>query len=270
LKRFINRISLIFTFAFVCFSASNVKAGSGAATSGTGDGFLHHYFVTPFSALLKGVAELFHGDYGLSIICVTLIIRILLLPLFVNQYKKQKSFQQKLKAIKPELDAIQSKLKKTKDPEKQRELQQEMFAIYRENELNPLSIGCLPMLIQIPVIFGFYTAIRSSPEIASHGFLWFNLGSSDVILSLLVGVMYIIQFQVSQKLNVQQMETSSAMMQQAKLMGFVFPVMTTVFSLNAPAALPLYWFTSALFMTGQTILIKLLYGTKQNSEAKTV
>lgn len=270
MKRMINKLSFIFIFAFTILAVSTAQAGTGAASGGTGDGFIHHYFVSPFSALLKGVAELFHGDFGLSIICVTLIIRLLLLPLFVNQYKKQQIFQQKLAVIKPELDAIQSKLKKTKDPVKQREIQQEMFAVYRENKLNPLAMGCLPMLIQIPIIFGFYSAIRTTPEIASHEFLWFNLGNSDVILSLLVGVMYIIQFQVSQRLNVQPNPTNQGMMQQAKLMTFLFPVITTVFSLSAPSALPLYWFTSALFMTGQTIMIKILYGTRNKIEAESV
>lgn len=269
MKRFIHKISLLFTFVITILAASTAQASSGAA-GGTDGGMIHHYFVTPFSALLKSVAELFQGDYGLSIICVTLIIRLLLLPLFVNQFKKQQSFQQKLTIIKPELDAIQNKLKKTKDPVKQREIQQEMFALYRDNKLNPLAMGCLPMLIQIPIIFGFYTAIRSTQEMASHGFLWFNLGNSDVILSLLVGVMYIIQFQVSQKVNMPPNPANQGMMNQARLMGILFPLFTTVFSLSAPSALPLYWFTSALFMTGQTIMIKVFYGTKSKTEAESV
>ncbi|MFB8735100.1 membrane protein insertase YidC [Bacillus sp. SL00103] len=78
--------------------------------------------------------------------------------------------------LKPQIDDIQSKLKKTKEPEKQKELQMEMMKVYKENNVNPLAMGCLPMLIQIPIVLGFYSAIRSTPEIATHSFLWFNLG----------------------------------------------------------------------------------------------
>ncbi|MBD5010628.1 OxaA precursor, partial [Xanthomonas citri pv. citri] len=85
------------------------------------------------------------------------------------------------------------KLKKTKDPEKQKELQMEMMKLYQEHNINPLAMGCLPMLIQSPIMIGLYYAIRSTPEIASHSFLWFSLGQSDILMSLSAGIMYFVQ-----------------------------------------------------------------------------
>lgn len=128
--------------------------------------------------------RLFHGEYGLSIILVTIIVRIVVLPLFVNQFKKQRVFQEKMAVIKPQVDSIQAKMKQTKDAEKQKELQMEMMKLYREHNLNPMAMGCLPMLVQFPILIGFYYAIRSTPEIASHSFLWFSLGHSDILVSL--------------------------------------------------------------------------------------
>ncbi len=106
---------------------------------------------------------------------------------------------------------------------KQREIQQEMMQLYQKHNINPLAMGCLPMLIQFPILIGFYYAIRSTPEIASHSFLWFNLGHSDIIVSLCAGFMYFIQFYVSQKLNAQNAQTNPAAQQSAKIMGFFFP-----------------------------------------------
>ncbi|ARB37625.1 membrane protein insertase YidC [Bacillus subtilis] len=234
-------------------------------------GFFHDYLIEPFSALLKGVAGLFHGEYGLSIILVTIIVRMVVLPLFVNQFKKQRVFQEKMAVIKPQVDSIQAKLKKTKDPEKQKELQMEMMKLYQENNINPLAMGCLPMLIQFPIVIGFYYAIRSTPEIASHSFLWFSLGQSDILVSLSAGAMYFIQAYVAQKLSAKYsaVPQNLAAQQSAKLMVFIFPVMMTIFSLNVPAALPLYWFTSGLFLTVQNIVLQMTHHKSKKTAALT-
>ncbi|URZ95845.1 membrane protein insertase YidC [Bacillus subtilis] len=234
-------------------------------------GFFHDYLIEPFSALLKGVAGLFHGEYGLSIILVTIIVRMVVLPLFVNQFKKQRVFQEKMAAIKPQVDSIQAKLKKTKDPEKQKELQMEMMKLYQENNINPLAMGCLPMLIQSPIMIGLYYAIRSTPEIASHSFLWFSLGQSDILMSLSAGIMYFVQAYIAQKLSAKYsaVPQNPAAQQSTKLMVFIFPVMMTIFSLNVPAALPLYWFTSGLFLTVQNIVLQMTHHKSKKTAALT-
>ncbi|PAO69098.1 membrane protein insertase YidC [Bacillus sp. X2(2017)] len=234
-------------------------------------GFFHDYLIEPFSALLKGVAGLFHGEYGLSIILVTIIVRMVVLPLFVNQFKKQRVFQEKMAAIKPQVDSIQAKLKKTKDPEKQKELQMEMMKLYQENNINPLAMGCLPMLIQSPIMIGLYYAIRSTPEIASHSFLWFSLGQSDILMSLSAGIMYFVQAYIAQKLSAKYsaVPQNPAAQQSTKLMVFIFPVVMTIFSLNVPAALPLYWFTSGLFLTVQNIVLQMSHHKSKKSAALT-
>ncbi|MCC2116306.1 membrane protein insertase YidC [Bacillus halotolerans] len=234
-------------------------------------GFFHDYLIEPFSSLLKGVAGLFHGEYGLSIILVTVIVRVVVLPLFVNQFKKQRVFQEKMAVIKPQVDNIQAKIKKTKDPEKQKELQMEMMKLYQEHNINPLAMGCLPMLIQSPIMIGLYYAIRSTPEIASHSFLWFSLGQSDILVSLSAGIMYFVQAYVAQKLSAKYsaVPQNPAAQQSAKLMVFIFPVMMTIFSLNVPAALPLYWFTSGLFLTVQNVVLQMTHHKHKNTAALT-
>ncbi len=256
LKKFFTAALLLLSTLLI---GGHASAATGSSPAGDGN-FFQHYIVVPFSDLIKGIAGLFHGSYGLSIILVTIIVRFLVLPLFANQFKKQRVMQEKMALVKPEMDAIQSKLKKTKDPAKQKELQQEMMKLYQKHNINPLAIGCLPMLIQFPILVGLYYAIRSTPEIASHSFLWFNLGHADVFMSLCAGLMYFIQFYVTQKMNAQtSAQSNPAAQQSAKIMGLFFPVMMTIFSLNVPAALPLYWMTSGLFLTIQSVVLHHLY-----------
>lgn len=216
--------------------------------------FFQTVFVHTFSNAIHGIAMLFNGSFGLSIIFLTLIIRLLLMPLMLKQYKSQQQMKEKMDALKPELDMIQSKIKKTKDKNEQQKLQQEMMGLYQKHGVNPLAMGCLPMLIQMPILMGFYYAIRGSHEIATHSFLWFNLGHSDIWITAIAGIVYYLQFKVS-------MSNMTGQQQQMKFMGLLSPIMIVMFSFNAPAALPLYWAVGGTFLIIQTLIGKKLYQT---------
>lgn len=177
------------------------------------------------------------------------------MPLMLKQYKSQQQMKEKMEALKPELDTIQAKIKKTKDSKEQQKLQQEMMGLYQKHGVNPLAIGCLPMLIQMPILMGFYYAIRGSHEIATHSFLWFNLGESDIWITAIAGIVYYLQFKVSMS------NISGQQQQQMKFMGLLSPIMIVMFSFNAPAALPLYWAVGGTFLIIQTLIGKKLYQT---------
>ena len=109
------------------------------------------------------------------------------------------------------------------------------------------------MLIQMPILMGFYYAIRGSQEIASHSFLWFNLGQSDLILTALAGIVYYLQFRVSQSTMTQEQQ------KQMSKIGLISPIMIVIVSLNAPAALPLYWTVGGTFLIFQSLIGRKLY-----------
>lgn len=233
-----------------------------SAADGKGDGFFHTYFVEPFIVSIHFLAELFNGNYGLSIILVTFIIRLLLMPFMLKQYKNQMAMKEKMDIMKPEMEDIQKRLKEEKDPKKKQELQQEMMGLYKKHGVNPLNMGCLPILIQMPILTGFYYAIRGSEEIATHRFLWFSLGHPDIIITIIAGVIYYFQFKVSQSsMPVQQQ-------QQMKFMGLLSPLMIVMFSISAPAALPLYWAFGGMFLILQTWLSRRLYSRTKKTEVK--
>lgn len=252
----INRslpILLLLAFTTVLLSAC-----SGA--NGKGDGFFNTYFVEPFAVSIHYLAELFNGSYGLSIILITLCIRLILMPFMLKQYRNQMNMKEKMDVMKPEMDAIQKKMKEEKDPKKKQEMQQELMGLYQKHGVNPLNMGCLPLLIQMPILTGFYYAIRGSEEIASHRFLWFSLGDPDIIITLIAGVIYYFQFKVSQS------SMPVAQQQQMKFMGLMSPLMIVMFSFNSPAALPLYWAVGGTFLMLQTWLSRKLYKKANNIE----
>lgn len=245
---------------YILFMLSIITLLLSACQGQTGqnsDGIFHKYLVEPFASLIHGVATLFNDNFGIAIIVITLLIRLILMPLMLKQYKTQQNMKEKMDVLKPEMDAIQKKIKATKVQKEQQKLQQEMMGLYRKHGVNPLNMGCLPILLQMPILMGFYYAIRGSEEIATHSFLWFNLGHSDIWITAAAGIVYYIQFKVSQSnMPVQQQ-------QQMKFMGLLSPIMIVFVSLNAPAALPLYWTVGGIFLTLQTMLGRKLYQAKK-------
>jgi YidC/Oxa1 family membrane protein insertase len=168
--------------------------------------------------------------------------------------------KEKMDKLKPELDVIQKKLKGTKDQKEQQKLQQEMMGLYQKHGVNPLNVGCLPLLIQMPILMGLYYAISGSHEIATHSFLWFNLGQPDLWITAAAGIVYLLQFKASQaNMTLEQQK-------QLKFMGLLSPLMIVIFSFNAPAALPLYWTVGGVFLILQTYISRKLYSVK-TSEA---
>ncbi|MBM7095460.1 MULTISPECIES: membrane protein insertase YidC [Alteribacter] len=244
-------------------------AGCGASTepiNAETTGVFNHYVVWPFSFLIKFFAGMFAGNYGLSLVFMTFLIRLALMPLMMKQYKGQRTTREKMAHIQPAMKEIQEKYKDRKNPENQKKLQQEMMALYKEHNFNPItSMGCLPMLIQFPIMIGFYYAIMRTPEIAQHSFLWFNLGQTDMILPFIAGGVYLIQFRVSMSGMDDQQQKQMAML------GYVTPIIMGVFSFNVAAALPLYWSVSGLLLIFQTLLFKTMYNSKkQTAETTTV
>lgn len=230
-------------------------SGCGSAT-GTIDestpGFFNHYVIYPLSEVIQWLAVQFHDNYGFAIMAVTVLIRVVLFPLMFRQFRSQQNMKAKMAVLQPEMKLLEEKYKGKTSSEDTASKQQEMMALYSKHKVNPLAVGCLPMLIQLPILTGLYSAIRLTPEIASHSFLWFKLGETDMLLPILAAVIYFIQFKVSQIGN------DAPQNKQLAFMGYLSPVMMGAFALFAPAAISLYWVTGGLFMIAQTFLLNKL------------
>ncbi|MWC26749.1 membrane protein insertase YidC [Paenibacillus sp. MMS18-CY102] len=241
---------------------------SGCGANGTIDsstpGTFNHYIVYPFSTVIQHVAGWFDGSYGISIIVITLLVRLILMPLMIRQQTGQLAMRAKMKALTPELVAVKEKYKSRKDAESQRKLQQETMQLYQQHGVNPLAIGCLPLLVQLPILTGLYYAIRMTPELKTHTFLWFKLGSADPVMPFIAAGVYLIQSFVSQRLS----GSDASQQKQMAILMYLSPVMMGLFSFTAPAALPLYWAVGGVFMIGQSWLAYKLYQRRTVKQAE--
>ncbi|MHA6481985.1 membrane protein insertase YidC [Paenibacillus sp. strain BS8-2] len=230
--------------------------GCGNATGtidGDTPGVFNHYVIYPLSAFIVWIAGLFQDNYGIAIMAITLIIRLALFPLMLRQFKSQMTMKGKMAALQPELKALEAKFKDKKDADSLSKKQQETMALYQKHNVNPLAIGCLPMLIQMPILMGLYSAIRMTPELSTHSFLWFKLGEPDMLLPVIAAVVYFLQFKISQSAN------QNEQAKQMAFLGYLSPIMMGAFALFAPAAISLYWVTGGLFMIAQSYLLNKLY-----------
>jgi len=210
------------------------------------EGIWNSFFVYPMSQLITYFANLFKGSYGLAIIVVTIIIRLILLPLNVKQIRSSKAMQD----IQPELKALQEKYQ-SKDASTQQKLQQETMELFQKHGVNPLA-GCLPILVQMPILIAMYHAIMRTEAIKAGNFLWFELGAPDPIylLPLIAGGATFLQ----QKLMMSGSPASQN--PQMTVMLYMMPIMITVIAMFFPSALALYWVVGNVFMVAQTIFIR--------------
>lgn len=222
---------------------------------------------TPLGYLLNFIYG-FCGDYGISIIIFTLIVRGCLFPLYASQIKGQ----MKMSSIQPKMQAIQKKYADNRE-----EQGRQMQKLYKEENYNPM-MGCLPLLIQMPILFGLFYLLRNpmayidNPEIimASHeSFLWLqDLSQPDAwILPIIVGFSTFASMTVTSKITGGAVQgdmggmggmgggTGAQMQSMMKVMRVFMPVFIFVMGRSMPAGLSIYWFVGNVFTVGQTWLL---------------
>lgn len=211
----------------------------------------------PFAKFLFFLMNIFHkltNSWGLSIILLTVALRIMLYPL--NAWSMRSSTQ--MQQIMPEIQAIQEKYKK--DPKKS---QEEVIKLYREKKINPLS-GCLPLLIQIPFLIGMFDLLKSAFELRGASFIpgWIdNLSAPDVLFSwttplpfignqfhllpILTGLVMFFQqrWMTASPKDPSQLTEKE---RQQKAMGSIFAVMFTFMFYNFPSGINIYWISTSL------------------------
>jgi YidC/Oxa1 family membrane protein insertase len=238
-KRILLLIGIASVFLFLSGCTEISKPINAEST-----GFWNEYIVYPLSWVIVKGAELLGGSFGFSLIVVTLLIRLALLPLMIKQTRSSKAMQ----ALQPEMKSLREKYS-SKDQKTQQKLQQETMALFQKHGVNPMA-GCFPLIVQMPILIGFYHAISRTREIADHSFLWFDLGDKDpfYILPIIAGITTFIQ----QKLMMAGQEHNPQM----AMMLWMMPIMIVIFAFNFPAALSLYWVVGNIFMIAQTYFIK--------------
>ena len=246
-----------------------------------------HYILDPLYYAVSWVLVQFHSFLGLlfgksahesikwslSIILLVVLIRVILIPLFVKQIKSQRA----LTALQPHMKEIQKRYKD--DRQKQSE---EMMKLYKEHKTNPLA-SCFPILAQAPIFFALFTVLNGISTGKGHGFLkgatleaakqakFFGadlssrfIGShgnaqTKIVTVLLILFMSASTFSTQRQLmtkGMPKMDSSNNMMlQQQKIMLYVFPVIFAISGVNFPVGVLLYWGTTNLWTFGQQMYV---------------
>jgi len=192
--------------------------------------------------LLQDLLTFFYGitvslgiaNYGLAIILITLAIKLVLYPLTVKQVKGMKAMQD----LQPKMKELQEKYKGNAE-----KLNKEMAILYKDSGVNPLS-GCLPLLVQMPILMGIFFAIRDYQYAHTPSFFWMtDLSLPDPL--------YVLPILSAATTYIQQKQTTTDTNQQAKIMMNLMPLFIGYISLTFPAGLVLYWVMSNIFQIAQ-------------------
>jgi YidC/Oxa1 family membrane protein insertase len=211
-------------------------------------------------------------QWSVGIIGLVVLIRIILIPLFVKQIKSQRA----LTALQPHMKAIQKKYKD--DRQKQSE---EMMKLYKEHKTNPFA-SCFPILAQAPIFFALFTVLNGISQNKSHGylkgeylisaqqanffgaplsgtFLGTSEGGTKLVAILLIAFMSATTFTTQRQLMVKGMpkmdSSNNMMLQQQKIMLYLFPIIFAVTGVNFPIGVLIYWSTTNLWTWGQQFYV---------------
>jgi YidC/Oxa1 family membrane protein insertase len=191
------------------------------------------------------------GSWSWSIVALTVIVRMLLVPLTVRQIHSM----QNLQAHAPEMKRIQQQYKHDRA-----RMNQEMMAFYKENQINPAS-SCLPMLAQFPVFIALFFVLRDAESelIRQHGIAgldWLGLVTITQDTKEAWGPLLIVLYGISQLTSSYLMSQNMQMAQRVMLL--VLPIAFIPFVLNFPSGLMIYWLTTNLWTTGQGLITRRL------------
>jgi YidC/Oxa1 family membrane protein insertase len=203
------------------------------------------------------------GNYGWAIVILTIGIRVLFFPLLYSGQIKMRVMQEKMKRVQPKVKALRERYRRLEKKEAEKgtvgarqklrqEMNEELMKLYRDEDINPLGSmsGCLPILLQIPILYAFYTILSISIELRRARFmLWINdLSQKDpyYVTPIIMGGTQLVQ---------QAMTSSSIPDPAQRRMMYLMPIMFTWIFLNFPSGLVLYWLVNNLLGIGQQYLI---------------
>ena len=203
-------------------------------------------------------------DFGVAIIIVTIIVRLIILPLGIYQSWKATLHSEKMNALKHVLEPHQTRLKEATTQEEKLEAQQALFAAQKEHGISMFGgVGCFPLLIQMPFFSAIYFAAQHTEGVAEASFLGIALGSPSWILIACAGVLYYVQSLLS--LHGVEDETQR---EQLKKMIYMSPMMIVMFSIFSPASVTLYWVVGGFMMILQQFIVNYIIRPKLRKKVR--
>ena len=214
-------------------------------------------FVRPLAWIIINLGKIV-GNYGISVMVVGIIIRLIMMPFSAKTVKQQDN----LKKAQPELEKIERKYKDRTDQESMMQKSQETLAIYKKYNVNPMS-SCLISFIQLPLFFAFLEAINRVPAIFENSFWKFQLGTTPLVgikegnyFYIILIVLIVLFTALSFKMTMNQTSVTTESGVQTKYMMIFMTVFIGIASIQLPSAIALYWVVTNAFNVFQTLIFK--------------
>ncbi|MBL1060490.1 MULTISPECIES: membrane protein insertase YidC [Lactobacillus] len=252
IKKYTGVLALLVVTALVLSACGATNNPNVAPHSGI-YGWVYQWLGRPLQNIMIHTAHMVGGDNGAGwgIVIITVVVRLILMPLMLVQQNKSVRQQEKMARLQPQMKLIQTAMKhKGITPQQQMTLSGWQRELYSKNEMSLTGgIGCLPLIIQLPIMWGIYQAVFYSPQLAHSTFFGISLSQKSVVLAIVATIFTVIQGYISLiGIPEEQKKTMQSMM--------IFnPIMTLFFSLSFSGALALYWAAGNLVMIIQQIIV---------------
>ena len=241
-----KQVKRVLTIAFVILDIILITGGYDEHSK------MYRWIGHPLADIMTNIAHFIGGVNGIgwAIIIITAVLRLILLPFFLNQQVNTTLNQIKMQTLKPEIDKLQALSRKAGTTEEQQQASMAMMSLYRENDVSVIGgISFLTMAMQLPVFSGLYSAILHAPALKGATFLGFGLGKPQLVFAIAAGIVYLIQAWLAmQHMPEEQKKASATMM-------FISPIMIFVFAMIASGAIGLYFVVGGLFALLQSLIL---------------
>lgn len=252
--KYLKLLALVIVVALIvtgCSNAGNIQTGQ--PPHGGAYGWIYQWIGLPLEKLTLQIAHAIGGvnGAGWAIVIITLVVRTILLPLMLNQQKKSVTQQEKMRQLQPQMNLIQKALKhKPITQEQQLKISGWQRELYSKNNVSMLGgMGCLPLLIQMPIMIGIYDAVAYSSVLRHATFFGISLNSKSLVLAIIATVFAFIQGYLSLiGVPPEQKKSMQSMM-------FMNPIITLFFSLSFSGSLALYWAAGNFVMIIQQLIV---------------
>ncbi|NHL82492.1 membrane protein insertase YidC [Lactobacillus helveticus] len=252
IKKYTGVLALLVVAALVLSACGATNNPNVAPHSGI-YGWVYQWLGRPLQNIMIHTAHMVGGDNsaGWGIVIITVVVRLILMPLMLVQQNKSVRQQEKMARLQQQMKLIQAAMKhKGITPEQQMTLSGWQRELYSKNEMSLTGgIGCLPLIIQLPIMWGIYQAVFYSPQLAHSTFFGISLSQKSVVLAIIATIFTVIQGYISLiGIPEEQKKTMQSMM--------IFnPIMTLFLSLSFSGALALYWAAGNLVMIIQQVIV---------------
>ena len=248
---------VVFSCAFF-LSGCSIKNGEFISKS------FEAIFIVPMQRLLSLFSSWCGDQFGFGIILLVLLVRLCLLPFMIRQSKASHRIRRIKPVVAPLINQVKQHLKEAQTPKEKEKAHQQLMRLYKQYGMHPyqMMLGCLPALLQFPILLGLLYAIKHPSQhflMTELMFLGYDLRYPALVLTLLAGLLYFIQPLVNIG-NFQHKRMSI-------ILSVLMPLFIMTAAMQTPSAIALYWITNASFLIIQMACTNFIFGKRAQREA---